>query len=376
MLRKLVVKVVRLLPAVASQGYQWLRRYEKWRAFAGEWGEESVRQSSYYTGEAAKPFRQIKAEIRQLYMSGRGQGTPRATFCDYMIYGLDRQGTNPHDYLFGDEFRPLLNSTKPSYANMLNNKIFTLVYLSARGIPVSRILGQVDTAGVYHSMDESTVADFHDWMRQQQDEVFCKQPDGYEGNSCFALCCREGVYYMNGCVVTREKLDVLLPHLQVETVIKQHAAMAAIYPGSVNTCRAITICKEGEVTLFAAYCLFGCGGARISNGSAGGIFVPVADESGRLGEWGVRELPFGGGRFESHPDTGVRFADCVVPDYAAAMQLLKKAHLTMPGIRSIGWDVAFTPAGPIIIEANQGWGEIGSQVFMGGMRKRATAALS
>lgn len=373
---KKLIRVVRSLYVACAQGYQWMRRYKSWCVFVGEWGEENVRQSSYYAGEAGKPFKQIKAEIRQLHLSHCGQRNPRDTFYDYMIYGLDRQGKNPHDYLFGDEFRPLLDSSKPSYAYMLNNKIFTLVYLAARGIPVSRILGQVDTAGVYHSMDESTVVDFHDWMMQQQDEVFCKQPDGYEGNTCFALCYRDGVYYMNGCVVSREKLDALLPHLQVETVIKQHMAMSDVYPGSVNTVRAITICKDGEVTLFAAYCLFGCYGARISNGSAGGIFVPVVDETGRLGEWGVRELQFGGGRFRAHPDTGVRFEDCTVPDYADAIQMLKKAHLTMQGIRSIGWDVAFTPSGPIIIEANQGWGEIGTQVFWGGMRQRATAALS
>lgn len=54
-----------------------------------------------------------------------------------------------------------------------------------------------------------------------------------------------------------------------------------------------------------------------------------------------------------HPDNGVRWTGTPIPDFAAAVELVKKAHLTLsPGVPLIGWDVAFTTKGVCLLEAN------------------------
>jgi hypothetical protein len=51
-----------------------------------------------------------------------------------------------------------------------------------------------------------------------------------------------------------------------------------------------------------------------------------------------------GTRYQGHPDTGVRFEGHAVPFYEEAVALCRRFL--------IGWDVAITPRGPLILEPN------------------------
>lgn len=336
--------------------------------------EAVVEGASYHSEQQHKTYKQIREEISALYCSGKAGDTPEAVYNTYMMLGLDCSANHVDDYLFETEFNALAARHRPSYAQMLNNKIYTLVYLAARGIPVSEILGQVDDDGMFHSMDGTCVVNFHEWMEGRSGPVFCKQPDGYQGTSCFVLELRKGQYWNNGQVSSRGELDALLPQLQIETVIEQHPDMAAIYPDSVNTCRIVTVSIRGKVQFFSGYALFGCNGARVSNGFSGGLFLPF-DQTGKLGRYGVKEMVWGGGVYERHPNTGRRFADCLIPCFEDVIRLAIRSHETMPTVRSIGWDIAITPSGPIVIEGNQGWSCVEHQIFRGGLRKEAEAVL-
>merc|ERR1712093_894544 len=56
---------------------------------------------------------------------------------------------------------------------------------------------------------------------------------------------------------------------------------------------------------------------------------------------------------ESHPDNNVQWEGKTIPDFQSALQLVKRAHLTLsPGVPMIGWDVAFTTQGVLLLEAN------------------------
>ena len=59
--------------------------------------------------------------------------------------------------------------------------------------------------------------------------------------------------------------------------------------------------------------------------------------------WGERPL-------EYHPDPG-----CTLPDWEIAMQRAKIAHGACSGFAFIGWDIAFTPQGPVLLEGNENW---------------------
>jgi hypothetical protein len=90
--------------------------------------------------------------------------------------------------------------------------------------------------------------------------------------------------------------------------------------------------------------------ARVDNMKAGGLIVPVALADGALGR---ACFGYGGQDHDIHPATGAPIAGRTLPDWAAAIALAVDAHArAFADYVLIGWDVAFTPQGPLLIEGN------------------------
>ena len=68
----------------------------------------------------------------------------------------------------------------------------------------------------------------------------------------------------------------------------------------------------------------------------------------RAGRLGLEEI-------HHHPETGNAFADLVLPDWSDAKALALRAHRAIPGLDAIGWDMAFTERGPLLLEGNAWW---------------------
>src|SRR5699024_10905896 len=58
------------------------------------------------------------------------------------------------------------------------------------------------------------------------------------------------------------------------------------------------------------------------------------------------------GKVESHPNTFEKFQDFKIPFYNESCELAINLHESLYGIHSIGWDIAITPDGPLIIKGN------------------------
>ena len=57
--------------------------------------------------------------------------------------------------------------------------------------------------------------------------------------------------------------------------------------------------------------------------------------------------------FECHPVTGVRFDGFQIPCFEEAKELVLKASLESDKILVVGWDVAISEDGPVVIEGNR-----------------------
>ena len=71
-----------------------------------------------------------------------------------------------------------------------------------------------------------------------------------------------------------------------------------------------------------------------------------------------------------HPFTSLVFEDYQIPFWKEANELVLSAHSFLPDIPTIGWDVAITPDGPILIEGNDNWEISGAQDTAGGLKKK------
>lgn len=79
--------------------------------------------------------------------------------------------------------------------------------------------------------------------------------------------------------------------------------------------------------------------------------------SGQVSTCGIDEL---GNRYEKHHDSGITFAGWQIPRYDELVATVKEMHeKIMPEHPYIGWDMALTDAGWVVIECN--WGQFVNQ---------------
>jgi hypothetical protein len=140
----------------------------------------------------------------------------------------------------------------------------------------------------------------------------------------------------------------------IQERVQQHSTMSALHPHSINTVRVITFNDRGNVRVFSAAQRMGTNGRHVDNWTAGGIMVGVDLENGRLRADGFFK-PGYGGRVQHHPQTGVRFSGFEIPYFFDSIRTVTKLHGYLYGIHSIGWDIAISDSGPIIIEGNDEW---------------------
>lgn len=135
-----------------------------------------------------------------------------------------------------------------------------------------------------------------------------------------------------------------------EAWLQQHPELARLNPGSVNTLRAVTWQAAGEVQIWARVLRMGVGSGG-DNLSLGGLGAWV-DADGLIRHPAQYLYP---GRPDAphHPLTQVPIQGFQLPFVAELDALLQQAARRLPLLACVSWDVAFTPDGPFLIEANE-----------------------
>ena len=140
---------------------------------------------------------------------------------------------------------------------------------------------------------------------------------------------------------------LLRGQLLVEECISQHEKVNKLYPDSVNSLRLFTFYDGNEAHVLNSVFKIGNGGVT-DNFSSGSMYTFVNDD-------GVVICPAidqDDNYFEYHPITKEKIVGYEIPMYQEAIELVKKASRIVPEVKYVGWDVAITPDGPVIIEGN------------------------
>ncbi len=133
----------------------------------------------------------------------------------------------------------------------------------------------------------------------------------------------------------------------IEEVLEQHVAVDALYSGSVNTVRMVTMTDDkGAPHLLYAAMRLGRSGSVIDNFHSGGLIVPIDMKKGKLVGVAATQM---GESFETHPDTGIKFDGYFLPYWKEVLTLTAEATQKVPGVRFVGWDLAITPKGPVLV---------------------------
>lgn len=192
------------------------------------------------------------------------------------------------------------------------------------------------------NLRKSSVEDFKQFLSDKT-TVFAKENHGEGGHGITKLAVKD--------IKDPEKLYDELKEkgqLLVEDAIIQHDDLNVINPYVVNSFRIITIYKDGKAHLVANALrinqddaeVIGCtNDLYFSLGADGKIDSNVVDDYGEV--------------YDTHPMTGVKFKDVHIAGVKEAFDLCLEAHQRIPDIRYIGWDIAFSVNGPVLVEGNE-----------------------
>ena len=134
----------------------------------------------------------------------------------------------------------------------------------------------------------------------------------------------------------------------VEGLIQQTGIFHDIHPSSVNTVRISTIRFDDRVEIIHPFAKFGQAGTCVDNGGAGGILCTIDPNTGVI----MRARDEQGTCYEKHPDTGSPIVGTQIPKWEEAVALAKELAHVRPQNRYVGWDVALTDNGWVLVEGN------------------------
>lgn len=301
----------------------------------------------------------------------------------YYLFGLDRKDTRRDDMMSYRSFRNRRNrlnlqvaGAPYNYVCVLRDKFLFSQFLGSLGIPTPRTLALFDGATVTWLETKQKVP-----LQRVTESVssrydgFCKPTNGTHGNGAFPLCIENGRISTNGVELSNDQLTTMISgRFLFQERIEQHPAMSALHPASVNTVRIISFLRDGKPVVFCASARMGTGGRAVDNWSTGGLTIGVDAQTGELQPEAFFK-PGYGGRIAQHPDTGVVFKGLRVPHFREAAQFVLHLHEYLPQIHSVGWDIAISTRGPVVLEGNDDWHGIVPMLHERDVRRRLHAML-
>ncbi len=136
----------------------------------------------------------------------------------------------------------------------------------------------------------------------------------------------------------------------LEELVTQHPEMNRLCSASVNTMRMMTLNDRGTPRLLWAGLRVGNGVNAVDNFHAEGMAVKIDMDTGKLVGKAINKDNV---EFAVHPMTGITFDGFQIPYFQEAKELVLAAALESDKIRVVGWDVAISPDGPVVIEGNR-----------------------
>lgn len=165
------------------------------------------------------------------------------------------------------------------------------------------------------------------------------------------------------CSNTEMKINEVVPFMKknhwdlLEEYVIQHKNITDLAPFAVNTIRIVTqINKQGLIDVLACRMRIS-GGANVDNfshKSHTGMAAAINMESGVIDFPAVLKDNFSAPIY-IHPKTNVPIVGFKVPFWEETLELAKRAALSHPQNKSIGWDIVITEKGPGLIEGNHNW---------------------
>jgi hypothetical protein len=258
---------------------------------------------------------------------------------------------NIDNYLYTNEAPRLFNIlNRTSLPDPIGDKLSLYEMCKAHALPTPPVLAAFSPSGM--------LVDFESGQPPRED-LFVKASTGsglaerfrwHSGNFESNRGCRLKPEDLCGYLAKRARIEKRA--LVVQPVLSNHPDLRVEPNGALATARLVTGCSpHEEVTAIFSFILFGLADKITAHSNYVTLIdvrngrlmpAPLKDQDGPL-VLACQYRQFG----TDHART--------LPDWDAVLRYVAVAHKACSNFAFVGWDVAFTPHGPMILEGNENW---------------------
>lgn len=137
----------------------------------------------------------------------------------------------------------------------------------------------------------------------------------------------------------------------LEECIEACDELKVFHPQSLNTIRVVTVAGHDKAYVLSGVLRTGIGDSVVDNSHAGGVSAQINVGTGIVDTDGSDT---NGTNYKCHPDSGIRFAGYIIPNWNAIVHTCCEAA-KLTGAPMTGWDVVVNHQGEVeFVEANYG----------------------
>ena len=267
-----------------------------------------------------------------------------------MLFNCLAYGFAPDEYVYYKLAERSLDEKK-AYITDLDRKMMQYIMSDFKDLQyVFDKAATYEKFGKYYRREEISVANSNDYEKfkdfaRKHDYLVVKEVS----NSCG-----------QGITIEKSERDDLKTQFDrilsrgkcsIEERISQAGIMSQFNESSVNTLRVIMFNTKSGIKIGPCFFRTGRAGAVVDNAGSGGVFMGVDRYTGILDSDGCDEYL---NRYECHPNSGIKYVGFQLPAWDECIALVKEMGALVPRLGYIGWDLAYTDSGWVLVEANGG----------------------
>lgn len=313
----------------------------------------------------------LRQTVQQLRLGVRSH-LPVSAYYQFMLY-REKNWRRAEQFIHHEQMDALLNDPVydvPDWEKVtLKDKTQFYVHCQSNDLDTIDILAVLTANELRHMA-------WGDNESLPQTDLFSKPVDAWQGKGAKRWIYISGGRYRDGgghVVGTEELLMRLTEQAQKAGAIilqerqRNHKLLTALTGETLCSARMVTGRKPGRSPeLIMSMIGLPVGDRPVANYIVEyGHLGAAVDDSGRLGHPRYKQPSRIMESVIFHPVTEKKIPGFRLPHWDEAVSLVLRAHRTFPNIAFIGWDVAFTDKGPLLIEGNQGFGAESLQVTHG-----------
>ena len=271
------------------------------------------------------------------------------------------------EFVIDERLKKQLRQVNPPEARVIvGDKLAFFRHCRRHAIQTIDILATLDGLDPDDALNGLDLNRWYILLRDAPDRLFFKLVDGTWGIDAFVaerqpsgnwrFCDKEGSL--------RELHAFSMARLEgrrgwiIQPAVSNHRDLTEILsPTALGTVRAITWLQGDRVEVLKCVLRIPTGSNQADNfahGASGNLVAPIAPSTGKLGMARASRSKVWPDMMDvdRHIDSNRVITGHPLPYWSELIELVCRAQRSLPDLKTLGWDVAITDDGPVIVEAN------------------------